>query len=305
MSGKSVYNMLQDDVTKPRFCKSLSLGETWSSNSMRIIPEEFVRNTPGAFEHRVVLSVRWGNSWQLWLQRDKNGLFMEEEDWDEFVNDNFLGANDVLLFTHKDTMFIEVRIYKQDSYHLKEITSAPLEAEVVIPKPQNSPLETPASASAPAPPPAPAPGKDYSCRTNHIHVSQSQNYSFKFGSICSASGARQADALVKNPEQYLLNPSNPFFVKTLGKQNDVLYVSHLVTEKYGLQFGPHYSPMHYLLPNEKIEALTKIYGGCPCFSGWATICRKYKLKQGDSVLCELERSGGGVVTAVRVHFLNE
>ena len=33
----------------------------------RIIPEEFVRSTQGAFEHRVVFSVRWGNSWQLWL----------------------------------------------------------------------------------------------------------------------------------------------------------------------------------------------------------------------------------------------
>lgn len=34
MSGKSVYNLLQDNVSKPRFCKSLSTGETWSSKSM-------------------------------------------------------------------------------------------------------------------------------------------------------------------------------------------------------------------------------------------------------------------------------
>lgn len=87
---------------------------------------------------------------------------MEEEDWDEFVTDNFLAPNDVLLFTHVDTMFIEVRIYKHDSHHLKEITSAPVQAQVFTPVPQNSPLETPA--------PAPASG-----RTNHIHVSQSQN----------------------------------------------------------------------------------------------------------------------------------
>ncbi|KAF3485569.1 hypothetical protein F2Q69_00056289 [Brassica cretica] len=245
----------------------------------RIIPEEFVRSAPGAFEHRVVFSVRWGNSWQLWLQRGKNGLFMEEEDWDEFVSDNFLGPNDVLLFIHVDTMFIEVQIYKQDSYHLKEITSAPLQAdpqaEVVTPLPQTSPPETPAPARA---------------SSKIIHA--------------ESSGARQADSLVNNPEQYLSNPSNPFFVKKLGKKIDVLYVSHLVTERYGLQFGPHNSPMFYILPNEKIEANTKIYGGCACFNGWAAICRKYKLKQGDAVVCELERSGG-VVTAVRLHFPNE
>ncbi|KAF3597823.1 hypothetical protein DY000_02026042 [Brassica cretica] len=92
------------------------------------------------------------------------------------------------------------------------------------------------------------------------------------GVVAFSSGARQADAHVNNPEQYLSNPSNPFFVKTLGKKIDVLYVSHLVTEKYGLQFGPHNSPMLYLLPNEKIEANTKIYGGCACFNGWAAIC---------------------------------
>ncbi|KAH0851166.1 hypothetical protein HID58_094936 [Brassica napus] len=257
MSGKSVYNLLQDNVSKPRFCKSLSTGETWSSKSMvalfsieRIIPED----------------VRWGNSWQLWLQRDKNGLFMEEEDWDEFVSDNFLGPNDVLLFIHVDTMFIEVQIYKQDSYHLKEITSAPLQTD---PKLKWLPRCPRLLHQKPLPLP--------------LHL---------------------ADALVNNPEQYLSNPSNPFYVKKLGKKIDVLYVSHLVTERYGLQFGPHNSPMFYILPNEKIEANTKIYGGCACFNGWAAICRKYKLKQGDAVVCELERSGG-VVTAVRLHFPNE
>lgn len=70
-----------------------------------------MRSTLGAIEHRVVFSVSWGNSWQLWLQGDKNGdLFMEKEDWDEFVDDNLLSPNDVLFFTHRDTMFIEVRI---------------------------------------------------------------------------------------------------------------------------------------------------------------------------------------------------
>lgn len=79
-----------------------------------------------------------------------------------------------------------------------------------------------------------------------------------------------------------------------------------VIKKYGLKFGPTHSPMHYLLPGDKINGLTKLYGGgdAPCFNGWVGLCRKYNLKTGDSVVCELERSGD-LVTAVRVHFINE
>lgn len=92
----------------------------------RIIPEEFLRSTHESFEHRVVFSVPWNNSWQLWLRPDKKGLFMIKEDWDEFVDDNFLGLDDTLVFTHQETMYFQVRIFKKDG---KEIISAPLEFE--------------------------------------------------------------------------------------------------------------------------------------------------------------------------------
>ncbi|ESQ32086.1 hypothetical protein EUTSA_v10004752mg [Eutrema salsugineum] len=278
MPFKSFMDTLLENTSKPSFCKSLTLGESWKSKSMRIIPEEFVTSTPGAFEHRVVFSVRWGNSWQLWLKRDKKGLFMEEEDWNEFVDDNFLGPHDVLFVTHEDTMNLEVRIYKNYIHLMKEIISPPVEAdpeaELLNPIPQNSHQETPASTSASA--------------------------------SASASGARQGCVPVINPEQYLVNPKSPYFVKTLTKKIDVLYVKQPVIDKYGLKFGPHKSTMYYLIGKEKHEALTKIYcnGRNFCFSGWAAICRKYKLGEGDTVVCELERSGG-VVTAVRVHFVNE
>lgn len=36
--------------------------------------------------------------------------------------------------------------------------------------------------------------------------------------------AKQGCADVKNPEQYLLNPKNPYFVKTLTKKNDILVI---------------------------------------------------------------------------------
>nr|VDD27000.1 unnamed protein product [Brassica oleracea] len=274
MALNGVFDFLQENVKKPRFCKSLPLGENWKSKSMRIIPEEFVRSAHGAFEHRLVFSVSWGNSWQVWLHRDKNGLFMEEEDWNEFVDDNLLCPNDILLFTHVDTMFTEVRIYKKDLPFFKQVISAP---QVLNPKPK-------APSSAP-------PG-------------------FARFASASASGktitsrARQSSSPVQNPEQYLVNPQNPYFVKTLSKKIDVLYVNQEVIQRYGLKFGPHLSLVHYLLPGEKHEAVIKIYRNAPCFNRWAAICKKYNKKEGDSVVCELERSSG-VVTAVRVHFVDE
>lgn len=116
----------------------------------RIIPQEIARSNHAAFEHRVVFTVPWKNSWQLWLQRDKNCLFMIKEDWDEFVDDNLLGSDDTLVFTHQGTMYFQVRIFKKDG---KEVVSAPLkvtepETEPVLPpKPESSHQEetTPAS----------------------------------------------------------------------------------------------------------------------------------------------------------------
>lgn len=92
----------------------------------RIIPEEFLRSSHESFEHRVVFIVPWNNSWQFWLHPDKKGLFMIKEDWDEFVGDNFLSPDDTLVFTHQDTMYFQVQIFKKDG---KEIISAPLGVE--------------------------------------------------------------------------------------------------------------------------------------------------------------------------------
>lgn len=94
---------------------------------------------------------------------------MIKEDWDEFVDDNLLGSDDTLVFTHQGTMYFQVRIFKKDG---KEVVSAPLkvpepETEPVIlhPKPESShqELTTPAS------------GKDHSVlKANHFK----ENYYF-------------------------------------------------------------------------------------------------------------------------------
>lgn len=130
---------MQECLSKSSFSKSLSPGQNWKSKSMRVIPEEFLRSTCESFEHRVVLSVPWNNSWQLWLHPDKKGLFMIKEDWDEFVDDNFLGPDDTLVFTHQNTVYFQVRIFKKDG---KEIISAPLGVE---PKMETTSASTSAS----------------------------------------------------------------------------------------------------------------------------------------------------------------
>ncbi|KAG2246597.1 hypothetical protein Bca52824_086225 [Brassica carinata] len=256
-----------ENLSNPSFIKSLSIGQNWKSKSMRIFPEEFVRSAGEAFVHRVVLSVLWNNSWQCWLQQEKNGLFMVEEDWDEFVDDNLLDTDDTLLFTHQDTMYFQVRIFKKDG---NEITSVPLEGE-----PETQPFHqetTPAYASA---------------------------------NGGTSSRARKGYAHVENPKRYLLNPRNPYFEKTLTKTNIVLYVNTWVIEEYDLEFSPPNTHMYFLLPDgEKLDGYTKDYGGSHSFLGWAAVCERCNLRTGDTVVCELELSGR-VVSAVRVHLLDE
>ncbi|CAH8330406.1 unnamed protein product [Eruca vesicaria subsp. sativa] len=262
---------MQENLSKSGFSKSLSRGKKWKSKSMRIIPEEFLRSTCESFEHRVVLSVPWNNSWQLWLQQDKKGLSMIKEDWNEFVDDNLLGPDDTLVFTHQDTMYFQVRIFKKDG---KEIISAPLrvepETKPFSPKPH---LETtPASTSA-------------SGRTT--------------------TRGRKNPANVQNPERYLLNPQNPYFAKTLTKTNHMLIVGPRVIREYGLEFGPHNSPIDFFLPDgNKMDGVTRCYRDLIGFVGWVDVCQQYNLKIGDTVVCEFELSGR-VVKAVRVHFVNE
>ncbi|VVB17206.1 unnamed protein product [Arabis nemorensis] len=285
MLPRSFTDKIQGNVSKLSFWKSPPQGKNWKSKSMRIIPEEFMRSTEGGIEHRLVCSASWGNSWQFWLQREKKGLVILKEDWDDFVDQNLLGPNDVLFFAHEEIMFLQVRIFKKDG---KEIIEAPVEHEPETEPfhltPQNAYQETtPASASAS--------GGTW------------LNFSASGGTDGRARrGSGSCD--VNNPERYLLNPKNPFFVKTLTKKNDVLYVPKPTIYKYGLMFGPTNSAMSYLLPEGKEEGWTKIYGNSPCFNGWTNICRKHNLNIGDSVVCELELSGG-VVAAVRLHFPNK
>lgn len=92
---------------------------------------------------------------------------MEEEDWDEFVDDNLLCPNDILLFTHEDTIFTEVRIYKKDYRFFKQVISAPLAPQVLNPKPK-----APSSA-----PPGFAPFPSASGKTISFILSPTQNYS--------------------------------------------------------------------------------------------------------------------------------
>ncbi|CAA7024705.1 unnamed protein product [Microthlaspi erraticum] len=231
---------------------------------------------PGALEHKVVFSVRWENEWLLWVQREKNGLFIDEENWNEFVDDNRLAPNDVLIFTHEETMYFQVQIIKNGE---KELMEAPPEVE-----PETEPLH-----------PKPQETKTATASTS---ASASAN-----GGMSSR--VSQGCGNVKSHEQYLLNPKNAYFVKTVGKKNDVLYVRQPVIKEYGLKFGPVDSAINYHLPNGTEEtALNKVYTGYPCFTGWGAICRTHKLQQGDTVVCELERSGD-VVTAVRLHFVGK
>ncbi|CAA7023204.1 unnamed protein product [Microthlaspi erraticum] len=239
---------------------------------------------PGALEHKVVFKVRWENSWLLWVQREKKDLFIDEEDWNEFVDDNCLAPKDVLVFTHDDTMCFEVQIFKNGE---KELMTAPLEV-----KPETEPA--PVEVKPKSEPLHPKPHQETTTATG----STSANGGKK-------SGSKQNRDNVKNPEQYLLNPQSPYLVRTLANRNDVLYFSQELIQKYDLKFGPVHSAITYILPDGKQDAFFKIYSrNNYCFNGWSAVCRRLKLKAGDSVVCEFERSGG-IVTALRVHLVKK
>jgi len=76
----------------------------------------------------MVLRVPWGRSWQVKISKNPNFHYMEDRGWNQFVNDNGLGENEYLTFTHEANMCFNVTIFEADGTEMlrprKTITSS-------------------------------------------------------------------------------------------------------------------------------------------------------------------------------------
>ncbi|CAN8255946.1 unnamed protein product [Cochlearia groenlandica] len=115
MVKNSSFGRIMEEGDKPGFFKILRKDQDLSSETMRGIPQDFIKTIPyKEISLKMVLELPWGGSWLIKIFRNPIFYYMEKSGWDKFLSDNSLGDEEVLTFNHKGNMCFSVNIYQKD-----------------------------------------------------------------------------------------------------------------------------------------------------------------------------------------------
>ncbi|KAJ0238554.1 B3 domain-containing protein [Hirschfeldia incana] len=118
MVRNSGFGQIMEEGDSPGFFKILRR-EDLSSEIIRMIPRDIIRSIPdNSSSYKMVLKVPWGSSWTVKISKNPSFHYMEDDGWKQFVNDNALGENEYLTFTHKANMRFNVNIYEPDGMEM-------------------------------------------------------------------------------------------------------------------------------------------------------------------------------------------
>ncbi|VYS67180.1 unnamed protein product [Arabidopsis thaliana] len=128
VKNKAFFGQIMEERDNPAFFKILRR-EDHSTEMMRMIPHHLIRSiSDKSSSFKMVLRVPWGRSWQVKISKNPNFHYMEDRGWNQFVNDNGLGENEYLTFTHEANMCFNVTIFEADGTEMlrprKTITSS-------------------------------------------------------------------------------------------------------------------------------------------------------------------------------------
>ncbi|KAG7555649.1 B3 DNA binding domain [Arabidopsis suecica] len=114
MVRNRVFGQVMEERDNPAFFKILRR-EDFSSEMMRMIPHHLIRSiSDKSSSFKMVLKLPWGSSWQVKISKNPIFHYMEDRGWNQFVNDNGLGLNEFLTFTHEANMCFNVTIFEAD-----------------------------------------------------------------------------------------------------------------------------------------------------------------------------------------------
>ncbi|EOA21931.1 hypothetical protein CARUB_v10002417mg [Capsella rubella] len=112
MVSNRAFGQLMEEGYNPAFFKILRREDS-SSEIMRMIPHHLIRSiSDKSSSFKMVLKVPWGNSWSVKISKNPVFYYMEDRGWNQFVNDNGLGENEYLTFTHEANMCFNVSIFE-------------------------------------------------------------------------------------------------------------------------------------------------------------------------------------------------
>ncbi|XP_013728820.2 B3 domain-containing protein At5g18000-like [Brassica napus] len=114
------FGQIMEEGDSPGFFKILRR-EDLSSQLIRMIPHDIIRSiSDDSSSFKMVLKVPWGSSWTVKISKNPSFHYMEDDGWNQFVNNNALGENEYLTCTHEGNMRFNVNIYGPDGTEMLE-----------------------------------------------------------------------------------------------------------------------------------------------------------------------------------------
>ncbi|KAJ0262775.1 B3 domain-containing protein [Hirschfeldia incana] len=324
--------------TLPRFFKVFI--SRLSSDSL-LIPISYNDELPRTLPNTGILQGTGGCIWKVEMTKKRDEVYFGKG-WNKFVTDNSLNDGDFLTFVYNGGNVFEVSIYGRDG--CKEIravtevedTSFEFEMANTINKKKGKSQLVEVKDESEYEEDSDYTDTDTSCSEFTVaktiqrsrnkgkkkkKVVESSNedsdsdYNEASDHLCAFTESSKSVAQptkkrervtikIKNPERYLVDPDNVFFVTSVKNRPYELLVHSQVVKDYNLKF----EKMVYYIDNHKdgkLQAKTAEWKDHRvCIKKWTRICKRNNLKKGDGILCELKRRQG-VVYAVIIHIVRE
>ncbi|XP_010530782.1 PREDICTED: B3 domain-containing protein REM21-like [Tarenaya hassleriana] len=258
------------------------------------LPQSFSRYLPRPLPERVIIKNSSGNFWRVRVKgRNQSAYFASG--WKTFAQDNNLRAGEFMVFEYKPPATFHVSIYglsscreKRAQVEIQEIS----EEEDVIEAGDSNDICSPLMEEDIS-------DEDFLMDTTIPESITKLQIGGKKGQGASS---KRKGLVVENPERYLDDPTNPFFVTELKNRKFELLVPTQMVRDCNLRFS---KTIRFIdeFPSEKLEGKRVPWKDKRvCINRWARVCRRNKIKPEDKIICELLREQG-TVYAIKIHII--
>ncbi|XP_020881209.1 B3 domain-containing protein At5g57720 isoform X1 [Arabidopsis lyrata subsp. lyrata] len=270
-----------------------------------VIPRGYNKYYPNPLPQTAVLKKPEGSFWNVKWTISQEETIRFQEGWEKFVKDNGLIDRDFLLFTYDGCRSFWVRIHRNG---LPLEPTAPIKIQEISDDEddtighgdhhmeegdshENMIVSLSLGSSDEA-------DDDDDYDTTICEVNKASESSKKAGRLARKHRADSIAASI-DPETYLDDPKNPFFISTSSCSRRVLVIARQVIKDYDLNFDGTIKLI------DGFGELTRKVGKWKdrvVVYKWDEMFTRNKANQGDAIICEVIREED-VVRSIKVHFV--
>ncbi|CAN8253106.1 unnamed protein product [Cochlearia groenlandica] len=270
-----------------------------------VLPSNDREHYPNPLPETAVLKKSEGQFWNVKWSISQEETMTFEDGWSKFVTDNGLLNGDLVLFAYEGSRNFCVCIHR-NGQAVK--SNAPINIQ------ENSDDDNETSSD-----------DDYNENSIETEEEEDSNenmiISLSLGScdednvdqtICEvnkASGSskkgrirlRKKRACVGDPEMYLDDPTNPFFISTSPCTRNELVIAMQAIRDFDLKFG---DKITFIDEFGEIEGNVGVWRDRVVVHKWDVIYKRNNVEDGDTIICEIVREEG-LVKTIKAHFIRQ